>query len=289
MDRSYSQVRDSSEAAFRVLTEKELAEHRRREGARVIEHGGHYWEQTGAPGFFQPVHLLARLTAEQATRPTSLSWGYRAALTPESSQVANGKVPVVRLPDLASYDLPSLSSNRRNKLRKCQRLVQIVQVTGPALLLEQGYDVVVDALSRTKHKKPPSRERYASDIQKYFEGTHWCVLAGLVDGRLGGYLDGYVVDGIGYGVNAYYASWALPTNLSTGLVFEFAQVCRRLGGVHTIVGGLDAREAPQLGQFKDDMGFIVEPVPIKWDMNMFAQTFIRWHRPHTYYRLTGET
>ena len=97
-------------------------------------------------------------------------------------------------------------------------------MTGPALPLEQGYDVVVDALSRTKHKKPPSRERYASDIQKYFEGTHWCVLAGLIDGRLGGYLDGYVVDGIGYGVNAYYASWALPTNLSTGLVFEFAQI-----------------------------------------------------------------
>ena len=55
------------------------------------------------------------------------------------------------------------------------------------------------------------------------------------------------------------------------------------------MGGLDAREVPQLGQFKDDMGFIVEPVPIKWDMNTLAQTFIRWHRPHTYYRLTGET
>jgi hypothetical protein len=288
MDRSYHQVRDSSTALFRVLTEKELAERRRREGALVIHHGGHYWEQTGAPGFFQPVHLLARLTPEEATRPTPLSWGYRAALTPDASQAANGKVPVVRLPDVASYDLPRLSSNRRNKIRKCQRLVQIVQVTGPTLLVEQGYDVVIDALSRTQHKKLPTRERYLSDIQNYFRGNHWCVLAGLIDGKLGGYLDGYVVDGIAYGLNAYYASWALPTNISTGLVFEFAQVCRRLGGVHTVVGGLDAREAPQLGQFKDDMGFIVDPVPIKWDMNMLAETFIRWQRPHTFYRLTGE-
>ncbi|WPB81615.1 hypothetical protein KYC5002_21160 [Archangium violaceum] len=285
---SDSQVGDSSEAAFAVLTERELAERRRNEGARIIQHGQHYWEQTGAPGFFQPVHLLARLTPEEVTRPTPLSWGYRAALTPDASASANGRVPVVRLPDLANYQLDSLSSNRRNKLRKCQRLVRIVQLTGPALLLEQGYELVMEALSRTRHKRLPSREQYAADVRKYFTSDHWCVLAGLVDGKLGGYLDGYVVDGVAYGFNAYYATWALPTNISTGLVFEFAQICRRLGNVHTLVGGLDSREAPQLGQFKDDMGFVVEPIPIKWDMNPLARTVIRLHRPHTYYRLTGE-
>jgi hypothetical protein len=285
---SAPQVCDSSVATFAVLTERELAERRRNEGVRVIQHGEHYWEQTGAPGFFQPVHLLARLTPEEATRPTPLSWGYRAALTPESSASANGKVPVVRLPDLERYGLDSLSSNRRNKLRKCQRLVRIVQLTGPALLLEQGYETVIDALSRTQHKKPPSRERYAADVRKYFQADHWCVLAGLVDGKLGGYLDGYVVDGVAYGFNAYYATWALPTNISTGLVFEFAQICRRLGNVQTLVGGLDSREAPQLGRFKDDMGFAADPIPIKWDMNLLARIVIRRHRPHAYYRLTGE-
>ncbi|MFL5343480.1 MAG: hypothetical protein ACJ8AT_01735 [Hyalangium sp.] len=282
------QVRDASEAAFTVLTEKELAERRRKEGARIICHGGHYWEQIGAPGFFQPVHLLARLRPAEATRPTPLSWGYRAALRPEDSEAANGTVPVVRLPNLESYGMDGLSANRRNKLRKCQRLVRIVQLTGPELLVEQGYDTVVDALSRTRHKKLPSRESYLQEVKRYFQSDHWCVLAGLVDGKLGGYIDGYVVDGIAYGFNAFYATWALPTNLSTGLIFEFAQICRRMKNVHTFVGGLDAREVPQLGQFKDDMGFVVDRVPIKWDMNVLAQTFIRLSRPHTYYRLTGE-
>jgi hypothetical protein len=281
------QVRDSAVATFAVLTERELAEHRRNEGTRVIQHGGHYWEQKGAPGFFQPVNLLARLTPEEATRPTPLSWGFRAALKPETSGAANGNVPIMRLPELQGYDLHSLSSNRRNKLRKCQRLVRIVQLTGPALLEEQGYELVVDALSRTRHKKPPSREKYVAELRKYFQGNHWCVLAGLVDGKLGGYLDGYVVEGVAYGVNAYYATWALPANISTGLVFEFAQICRRLGNVQTLVGGLHSREVPQLSQFKDDMGFIVDPIPIKWDMNLLARTFIRQHRPHAYYRLTG--
>ncbi len=281
------QVRDSSTATFSVLTEQELASHRRDEGVRVIYHGGHYWEQVGVPGFLQPVHLLARLTPEEATRPAPFVWGYRAALTPESAGAANGRVPIMRLPDLGNYDWKSLSSSRRNSLRKCQRLVKIVQLTGPALLLEQGYEVVVDALARTRHKTPPSREQYESRARRYFQGDHWCVLAGMIDDRLGGYIDGYVVDGVAYWHSAYYATWALPTNIATGLIFEFAQVCRRLGNVQMLMGGLHSREDPQLSRFKADMGFVLDPIPIKWSMNFLAQAFIRRRRPHTYYRLTG--
>jgi hypothetical protein len=283
------QVRDTSAATFAVLTEKELAERRRAEGVRVIEHAGHYWEQVGAPGFFQPVHLLARLTPEEATCPTPLSWGFRAALTPESADAANGMVPIVRLPSLEDYDLNSLSSSRRNKIRRCQQIARIVQLTGPGLLLEQGHDVVVDALSRTRHKAPPSRDAYISEVKSYFQGGHWCVLAGVIDGRLGGYVDGYVVDGVAYGCRAYYATWALPTNISTTLTFEFAQICRRLKTVHTVVNGLHSREDAQLSRFKEEMGFIVDRIPIKWSMNVLARTFIRWRRPHAYYRLTGSS
>lgn len=286
MGMAEEQVRDASAASFVALTERELAERRREEGVRVVPHGRHYWEQTGAPGFFQPVNLLARLEPGEVTRPTPWCWGFRAAV-PAESDAANGTVPVVRSPELAGYTAESLSANRRNKLRKCQRLVRIVQLTGPALLLEQGYATVVDALSRTRHKRPPSRQRYAGELKKYFQGGHWCVLAGLIDGRLGGYLDGYVVDGIAYGFSAYYATWALPTNLATGLVFEFAQVCRRAAGARVLVNGLHAREAPRLNQFKDDMGFVVEHVPIKWRLNPFARALIRWRRAHAYYRLTG--
>jgi hypothetical protein len=283
-----NQIRDASEATFAVLTEKELAERRRDEGVRVVYHGGHYWEQVGAPGFLQPVHLLARLTPEEATRPTPFSWGYRAALTPETAGAANGTVPILRLSDLEGYDSNSLSLSRKNNLKKCRRLVRIVQLTGPALLLEQGYDTVTDALSRTQHKKPPSREQYATEVRKFFQGNHECVLAGLIDGKLGGYLHGHVVDGVAYWINAYYATWALRTNISTGLTFEFIQICRRLKNVRMLMGGLHSREDPQLGEFKTSMGFVVDHIPIKWRMNLLARTFIRKHRPHAYYRLTGE-
>jgi hypothetical protein len=284
---SESQMREVSAAVFEVLTERELAERRREEGARVIEHGGRYWEESGAPGFFQPVHLLARLTPEEATRPTPLSWGYRAALTPEDAEAANGCIPVMRLADLTSYDVDSLSSSRRNRLRKCQRLVSVVQLTGPDLLEAQGYELVVEALSRTGHRKPPSREDYIAQVRRYFQGNHWCVLAGLIDGRLGGYRISYAVDGIAYGVSSYYATWALPTNISTGMMFEFAQLCRRTPQVRMFVSGLHSREDAGLRQFKEDMGFVLERMPSRWRMNVLARAFIRWNRPHAYYRLTG--
>ncbi|WP_164014674.1 hypothetical protein [Pyxidicoccus trucidator] len=284
---SESQVRDASKATFEVLTEKGLAERRRKEGARVIEHGGRPWEEMGAPGFFQPVHLLARLRPEQATRPTRLSWGYRAALRPEDANAANGSIPVMRLADLERYDVNSLSSSRRNRLRKCQRLVRVVQLTGPDLLEAQGYELVVEALSRTRHRKPPSRADYVAEVRRYFQDNHWCVLAGLIDDRLGGFRISYAVDGVAYSVKAYYATWALPTNISTGLVFEFAQLCRRTPEIRLLVSGQHSREDAQLRQFKEDMGFVLEHMPSRWNMNVLAQAFIRWKRPHAYYRLTG--
>jgi hypothetical protein len=284
---SESQLRDASEAAFEVLTEAELADCRRKEGARVIEHGGRFWEEMGAPGFFQPVHLLARLTPAEATRPAPLSWGYRAALTPEDAEAANGSIPIMRLADLEHYDVHRLAAPRRNRLRKCQRLVRVVQLTGPGMLEAQGYELVVDALSRTGHRKPPSREDYLAEVRNYFRGSHWCVLAGLIDGRLGGVRISYAVDGIAYAVRSYYATWALPTNISTGMVFEFAQVCRRNPRIQMLVSGLHSPEDSGLGQFKEDMGFVLERVPSRWSMNSLAKAFIRWKRPHAYYRLTG--
>ncbi|NMO16596.1 hypothetical protein HPC49_08970 [Pyxidicoccus fallax] len=285
---SNTQLQEVADAVLPVITEEELARYRREDGARVIQHAGHYWEEVGAPGFFQPVNLLAPLTPEEATRPTPLSWGYRAALAPQDAGAANGSVPIVRLKDLASYDIGSLSPNRRNKLRKCWRLVRIEQLTSSELLVEQGHELVLEALARTGHRRPPSKEEFVTEVRRYLEGGYGCMLAGLVDGRLGGFLTGYAVDGVAYGLNAYYATWALPTNISTGLIFEFAQLCRRSGRVRTLVGGLHAPESPQLSQFKDDMGFVVDRIPSRWNMHALARAFIRWRRPHAYYRLTGQ-
>ena len=82
-----------SEAVIIPISIEELADMRRGQGARIIAHNGCYWEEIKR-GFYQPVHLLARLNIEQATPPAQFCWGYRAALSDDYASNANGTIPV---------------------------------------------------------------------------------------------------------------------------------------------------------------------------------------------------
>src|SRR3954447_12884380 len=48
-------------------------------GREVVLHRGRWWVRV-VPGFYQPVHLLARMRPDEATRPTLRCWGLRASL-----------------------------------------------------------------------------------------------------------------------------------------------------------------------------------------------------------------
>jgi hypothetical protein len=280
------QIRHVSEAVLISMTEEEMASWRRKQGAHVVCHGGRYWEEV-LPGFYQPIHLIARLSAEEATRPTPLCWGFRAALCHDDTVATNGSVPVHLLSDVVNYDLQSLPQKRRTDLRKCRKLVKIVQLIGPALLQEQGYEVLCSSLQRTKHKKPLSRETYLAGLTDFTTDKHRLVLAGLIEDKLGGYIDGYAVNGTAYMVSGYYATDALPTSIVTGLNYEFVQICRRSGEIHEIVDGLHLRENSALDLPKKTMGFPVKYVPSRVWINPIIENFIRWRYPHKYYRLTG--
>ncbi|PPS43314.1 hypothetical protein [Chroococcidiopsis sp. TS-821] len=269
------------------MTEQEMVNWRRQQGAHIIYHHGRYWEEV-VPGFYQPIHLMARLSTEEATRPTPWCWGFRAALDTKDAVTANGSVPVHLLSDVANYDLQSLPQKRRTHLRKCYKFVTIVQLTGPALLQQQGYEVFRSSLQRTKHKKPPSKATYLASLKNITPDKYRLVLAGLIGDKLGGYIDGYAVNGTAYMVNGYYATDALPTSIVTGLSYEFVQVCRRSGKIHEIVDGLHVRENATQDLPKKTMGFSVEYIPSKVWINSVMKNLVRWRYPHKYYRLTGQ-
>src|SRR4051794_13120288 len=86
-------------------------------GREVVLHRGRWWVRV-VPGFYQPVHLLARMRPDEATRPTLRCWGLRASLAPESAASANGSIPAHVLPDPRGYDAGRLAPSQRRKLRK---------------------------------------------------------------------------------------------------------------------------------------------------------------------------
>lgn len=282
-----SQMQDVSDVIINSLTEEECAYWRCQQGAHIVRHRDRYWEEV-RPGFFQPIHLLARLSSFQATRPTKLCWGFRAALCDDDIADTNGTIPIYLLSDVTNYDLHCLPQKRRTHVRKCRKLVKIVRLVGSALLQQQGYEVVCSSLQRTQHMTPPSKKNYLANLTAYTTDSNRLVLAGLIGNKLGGYIDGYAVDGTAYMVNGYYATEALPSSIVTGLTFEFVQICRRCTQIHQIVDGLHSREIPALSLPKKEMGFPVKHIPAKVRMNPIAAKFIQWRYPHIYYRLTGK-
>ncbi|PPS39866.1 hypothetical protein B1A85_21730 [Chroococcidiopsis sp. TS-821] len=269
------------------MTELEMATWRHQQGFHIILHRDRYWEKI-RPGFYQPVHLLARLSAEQATKPTSLCWGFRAALSEADIAGSNGSIPVHLLSDLNNYDLQNFSSNRRHNLRRCQKRVKIVELTDTEILHHQGYEVVFSAAKRTQYLKAPSKQEYLANLKHFIAPKHRLVLAGIIGDKLGGYISGYAVDGVAYFENLYVATEVLTTNINSGLVYEFVQVCRRSGKIREVVNGLHSREDRALCVYKESIGFPVKQIPGKVVLNPIVSSLIHKRYPHVYYRLTGK-
>ncbi len=95
-----------------ALTEDELASMRIEEGDHVVLHAGRYWRATFR-GFYQPIHLLARMSIAEVSRPTRFCWGYRAVLTEQDAHLANGSMPVYVMANATTFVEGVLSGNRR--------------------------------------------------------------------------------------------------------------------------------------------------------------------------------
>ena len=145
---------EASEATVRVLSDKELASALRERGAKVVEHRERFWTYGGSPGFLVPIHPLARMTPEEATRPTLLCWGYLAALRESAASRANGAIVPYLIGDLKSYGESRLTRRKREALRQCRRETRIVQLTDSALLDRQGYRVYLSYAERLAVKHP---------------------------------------------------------------------------------------------------------------------------------------
>lgn len=284
---TYPGTRPAGAAILRVLSEDELAAWRRAKGQRLARSRGRWWEQV-KPGFYQAMHWMARLRQEEVGPPTALCWGFRTTLHEDHAGAANGWLPVHLLSDLDRYDFDALPAKSRNKLRKCWKTNEIVEVAEPQVLRDQGYDVRCSVYQRTGMWPPASEGGYVAGLDAYVSSPCRLVLAGLAEGRLRGYLDGFAVDGTAYLDHLYVHSAALQTEVGTGLVFEFVQACRRSGLVREIVYGLDVPSDRSLKQYKEKMGFPVVKIPTRQWLLQPARTLIRRWRPEVYYRLTGD-
>ncbi|HRB82182.1 MAG TPA: hypothetical protein PK614_07960 [Nitrospira sp.] len=278
---------NAEEVVVNSMTEEQWAETLRRQGKHVISHRGRYWMELVA-GFYEPIHWLAALTENEATRPRFGCWGFRTRLKEAPPGLANGTMPVQLCSNVADYGEQSLTPGRRNHLRRCRKRIRIVQLKDACLLRDQGRRVMLSAIRRTDYGHAPEQEAYCSEVDVLVRDPHMVVLAGLAGDQLAGYMIGYAVGDVAYIQNIFLATEFLNTYVGTGLPFEFVLACRRTGMIHQVVYGLHSVEDPRLCTFKAGMGFPPVYLPSRVSLPPVVSTILRYRYPYKFYRLTGQ-
>ena len=269
------------------MTEAGLAALRREDGVKVRMSVGRQWEEI-FPGFYQPIHLLARLRLAEIQRPTPASWGYRAALTDEDAAFANASMPVHLLSDVPHFTEAVLSKGRMGDLRRCRREVEIRRERDPALMIDQGYAVFMSQQRRTDfYSRPATEAAFRLRMADQVRDVRRVFVVGLVDGRIGGYLQSLAVDGVLYAHELTVATEAMRTGIGTGLYVETISIAARSGAIEDVCFGLHTPDAPGISAFKASIGMKVVHLPARCFIPAPLDAFIKRRRPAAHYRLTG--
>jgi hypothetical protein len=270
-----------------VMTEDGLAALRREDGIRVQTSVGRQWEEIFR-GFYQPIHLLARLRRAEIRRPTLACWGYRAALTDEDAGSANASMPVHVLSDVGHFTEAALSKGRMGDLRRCRREVEIRHERDPALLVDQGYAVFTSAQRRTDfYSRPATEAEFRRRMQQQVPDVRRLFVVGIVNGKLGGYFQSFAVEGVLYAHELYVASECMRTGIGTGLYVETIAIAARSGAIDEACFGLHTPDAAGISVFKASIGIGLVDIPSRCVIPAPLDALIKRRRPAAHYRLTG--
>jgi hypothetical protein len=274
------------EAHFAVLGEVEFAAWQEELGHRVIEHRGRYWTEVGR-GFFQPVHPLARLRRDEATRPTRRCWGFRARLAREDERHADASIPVHLLPDPQSYGLQRLSKRRRQYIKAALRDLDVIVLASPDVLIDQGYRLAEEAHANNPNVVLPDAGGFRRKVESYFVPGRGLALAALQHDRLLGFSLIHAVDGVAYDHSGAIGREGLDRNVPSCLFHVVALIAQRSPHVDELMNGLHSREAESLCAFKESQGCEVSYLPARAWFAPLVEPVLRRVRPHSHYRLAG--
>ncbi len=278
--------RDWREAILPMMREADLARWVRAGGGKVAEIDGRHWAEV-VPGFYQPLHYLARFKAAEFVRPSLLCWGMRAVLDDADTVAANVVTPVHILPDFTRYGADRLCRRRRQELAKAERHVDVVVLERPDRVVDQGYPLALEAARRNPRNRLVPEPAFRCWVEAAFADRSPVVLGMLQGDRLLGVSFSFAIDGVAYAHQAFIGQAGRSLHLDLLCFHVEALMAQCTPGIHTVVNGLHAPENEGLCDFKRRQGLVVAQYPGLTTMHPLAGSLIRYLRPHQFYRLTG--
>jgi hypothetical protein len=167
-------------------------------------------------------------------------------------------------------------------------LVEFRRVRDPGLLVDQGYEVFMSAQRRVNYYWPHLAEvEYHKRMEQRVQDARRLIVAGLVDGKLGGYLESYAVDDILYARELFVATDVMRTGIGTGLYVETIETGIRAGTIRAVCLGLHTPERKGITTFKEGLACPIVDVPARSAIPAPIGAYIKARRPAVHYRLTG--
>ena len=277
---------DPSSSTVRRLTNGELAQLFSEWGDTIVFAHGQYWRSRR--GFFQPLHSAATMSASQARRPSALCWAFHALLVDEDADYANAWSPLHLVRDLPSYDESALSSETRRLLRRSREAMNLVQITDPATLRDQGWGVYADKLKRVGLPLGTTREEYVAGVDRLVADQRRLTFGAMLGDRLLGYVETFAVEETVYLWDMFVSDEALSLNTTVFLHFEAAQVYRRDSGARQLCGGIPLSNRKGVSDSKRRLGMPIVMLPARFWALPTVKPLLKRTKPRTYYRLTGQ-
>ncbi len=278
---------DASTAAVSPMSEAALASQLTRIGVRTRYSHGRWWRRM-KPGFYTPLHWLARMSPEQARRP-GRSWGFVAGLEDRHSSHANAVIPVHALADLATFSLDGLPRFTRRALRRVDdRGIRIVHVTDERILADQGYAVMRHWRAQKGLRQLP-QERFTADVEGWLGDEAWVVVAAMDGDRLLGYASAWAVEEAAYLHTYAFLEETKRDKLGLSAVLNVAMVTamKRTGTIRAVSPGIAEPEHRGAMAHKIGQGFPIIEIPARLMLPWPAARYLRATKPNAYYRLTG--
>ena len=278
---------DASTATVRPMSEAALAGQLSRNGVRTRYSHGRWWRRM-KPGFYTPLHWLARMSPEQARRP-GRSWGFVAGLEDRFSTHANAAIPIHALTDLAEFSFDDLPRFTRRALRRVdERGIRIVHVTDERLFQDQGYAVLQHWRAQKGLRQMP-QERFLADVEGWLGDEAWLVVAAMEEDRLLGYASAWAVEDAAYLHTYAFLEETKRDKLGLSAVLNVAMVMvlQRAKTIRTVSPGIAEPEHGGAMAHKIGQGFPIVEIPARLMLPWPAARYLRKAKPNAYYRLTG--
>jgi len=244
------------------------------------------WWRKIRPFFYQPAHLLIELEPN-VYYPKSLKAfiGYHHIVPKDC--FSNAFLCVMAMLNVDDYSLELLSANKRSKIRRGFKKVQVKKIGCIKDLLIDGYKIYSSFYSRARWGRNKTDFRiFKCWIERAFKLPKRIELGAYLDNQLIAFMFGHAVEDTGY--LSYIASHSdyLKLYPNEVLVHAFLEICKRSPDVHKVVFGLKSlRES--LNKFKRQHGFEEVTYPAYVKLNPIARGIAKNFMKKQYKRLIG--